>query len=240
MPEPEQRPEGGEESLEVPFDRVAKFVRQLSHDVRNNLGSLDLQAAYLAELIADPETAAELKKLRGMIGSTAKMLQGVSANFRVPRLNRITIPARMFIEDFRERLAKTWPEEAAQIEWQGDAGDASIGVDVELMFAALSELVRNALHFHETKPPIHADASVSGDALVIEIREQRATVASPPATWGMSPLTSTRRGGYGLGLFHARQILAAHTATLDFVHEADKATLTTRVLLPLGAAPEDV
>ena len=33
--------------LKVPFERIAKFVRQVTHDVRNGLNAMDLQAAYV-------------------------------------------------------------------------------------------------------------------------------------------------------------------------------------------------
>ena len=59
------------ESL-VPLERVAKFIRQITHDVRNGLSAVDLEAAFIAELIADPEATEELRRLRGMVTATAK------------------------------------------------------------------------------------------------------------------------------------------------------------------------
>ena len=41
------------EALQVPFERVVSMVRHLTHDARNGLNSVDLQAAYVAELATD-------------------------------------------------------------------------------------------------------------------------------------------------------------------------------------------
>jgi len=42
---------------------VAKFVRQLTHDVRNGLSAIDLETAFIAEIATDEEVLAETRKL---------------------------------------------------------------------------------------------------------------------------------------------------------------------------------
>src|SRR6267143_314783 len=48
MPTPSQP--GKTDSLVVSWPDMVKFVRQLSHDIRNNLNAVELQSAYLALL----------------------------------------------------------------------------------------------------------------------------------------------------------------------------------------------
>ena len=69
---------------------------------------------------------------------------------------------------------------------------------------------------------------------MIELREQRKRrCLRRPETWGREPLVSTRRGGYGIGLFHARRLLAAHGGrSCEFSHDPAAAQLTTRIFLP--------
>ena len=237
MSSPADFGDGQADGVEVPFDRVGKFVRQLSHDVRNNLGSMDLQAAYAAELVSDPEAAEELRKLRGMITNTAKMLQAVSGQYWVPKLNELTLPAHMLVEDFRDRLGKQHPEIASAIEWNVQLGEECVSVDLELIFGALVELCRNAFHFREPNTKITAVARAAERHFVLELRQRRTKVDALPETWGLAPLVSTRRGGYGLGLFHARQILGALGAELELSHDAAAAVVTTRVRIALVPAP---
>jgi signal transduction histidine kinase len=231
-----EQPPSEMENLQIPFGRVATFVRQLSHDVRNNLGSMDLQAAYVAELIQDSEAIEELRKLRGMVTSAAKALQSISRNFQTPRPNLVSLEARILLEDFQERLEKQLPAERAPIEWEIALDDETICVDIEMIFGALLECCRNALHFHEGTEPIRIRAFATAGNLVVELKEKRSAVEIPPETWGQEPFCSTRRGGYGLGLFYAAQILAVHGGAVQFAHDAGSATLTTRVTLPLRAA----
>ncbi|HEX8310235.1 MAG TPA: hypothetical protein VF614_02885, partial [Chthoniobacteraceae bacterium] len=58
-------------------------------------------------------------------------------------------------------------------------------------------------------------------------------VPEDPASWGLQPFRTTRRGAYGLGLFSARRLLRAIGATVEIVHEPAAGELRTRVILPL-------
>ena len=63
MPDSIEKSSGAEESA-VPFGRVAGLVRHLVHDFRNGLNSLDLQTAFLQELVTvDSEAMPEIKRL---------------------------------------------------------------------------------------------------------------------------------------------------------------------------------
>ena len=59
----------------VPWDRVERFVGQLTHDIRNGLNALELQLTYLGEISTDPEAADEIKRLRATVGNVTRQLQ---------------------------------------------------------------------------------------------------------------------------------------------------------------------
>ena len=222
----------------VPFERVGTMVRQLTHDVRNGLNAMELHAALVAELLHDPEDAADaaiaLKRLRGLIAENAKSLQRFTARFHVTPPDLVAYPAKMFTEDFRARLAKTLPDFAPQMAWTEDLADEAIAVDVEMAFAALGEILQNAAHFQERGEPVTAHASAKAGRFQIELREHHAALSSAPGTWGREPLVSTRSGGCGLGVFYARRLLAANGGGVEFTHDPASAQLTTRVFLPLA------
>jgi nitrogen-specific signal transduction histidine kinase len=72
--------------------------------------------------------------------------------------------------------------------------------------------------------------------LVIELLEGKTSLPSAPETWGCEPLVSTRRSGFGMGLFFARRVLAAHQGEVRFTFDPGAEQLTTRVSLPLAAS----
>ncbi len=223
------------ENLMVPYDRVAGLVRHLTHDIRNGLNTLDLQASFLSELVTDPEAAPEVKRIRAMITTTAKSLQTFSATFWLGEIHPVTYSARIFIEDFRSRVTSVLPEEAAEMVWKETLGEESIAMDIELVFRACSEFFKNAFHFREKGGEISVRVLTQDGRFVVELREKKSAVASPPDSWGREPLVSTRRGGFGMGLFYARRILDAHQGAVDFDFDPAAGWLTTRLSLPLAA-----
>jgi signal transduction histidine kinase len=224
------------EAPQIPFDRVVSMVRHLTHDARNGLNSVDLQAAYVAELVTGDEARAEMKQLRAMISNASKLFQSLSARFWVASPQFVTYSAAIFIEDFRDRLKRKLPDQAGEIGWTEDVAEVPIRVDIELVFSALSELFKNAFDFREAGQKIAARAATKDGHFLLELQEGKTALPTPASQWGIDPLVSTRRAGYGLGLFHARQILALHGAELTFDHDSAAGRLTTRVAFPIAEA----
>jgi signal transduction histidine kinase len=223
------------EEIAIPFDRIAGMVRHLTHDIRNGLNTLDLQASFLQELVTDPETAPEVKRIRAMISSTAKTLQTFSSTFWLAEVHPVTYSAKMFIEDFRNRLSSVLPEHTVKIKWTETLGAESIPVDIEMIFRAFSEFFKNAIHFGEKDRPVSVRVFSEDGRFILELREGKSELPSPPDTWGREPLVSTRRSGFGMGLFFARRILAVHQGGVEFVFDPAAELLTTRISLPLAA-----
>ena len=217
----------------VPFDRVSAFLRLLSHDVRNELGALDLEAAYIAQAADDPATAAEAKKLRKIVTEAAVKMKRLSAS-----VGRITVkpqpfPARMFIEEMRVRLSKTWPSEMASAAWNLELGSEEIAIEFEMMASALHRIFDNAFQFREASGWIEFRAFVRDANIVMELIEGKSTVPSPPENWGEEPFVSTRKDGYGLGLFFARRVIGAHHGKLTARHDDGRHVLVTQIALPI-------
>jgi K+-sensing histidine kinase KdpD len=210
----------------------------VTHDVRNGLNSIDLQAAYLAELISDAESKEELTRLRSLVQNTARQLQALSSNFWTSGPNFVTYSAKILVEDLQDRLKKNFPEKAGHIDWTVDLAEEVVSVDIEMLFGALHRIFDNAFLFTKPDERIAAHARIEDDRFVLEILEPKEAVASEPSTWGEEPFVSTRRGGYGLGLFRARGFLAVQDGELHIVHDSGRALLSTRVSLPLARPNE--
>ena len=219
----------------VPFERVAKFIRQLTHDVRNGLSAIDLEGAYIAELITDPEASEEVRKMRSMVSSTARMLRDISNNFQPMTVHPVPWQATTFVEDLQARLEKRFPEEAqaGAVNVNFRVGLETIDVDLDLLTGAVLEVFNNAYQFGEDGVRVTLSAFEESGQVVFEVREPKREFQSqvPPGSWGVAPLITTRSGGYGLGLFRVRKILDAHGGR--FVTEFRDGVLITRMSVPV-------
>src|ERR1035437_10009616 len=99
---------------DLPWSDVVRFVRQLSHDLRNHLNAAELQSAYIAEIAADAELKEEIKRLRGMLSGLGAVLQELSAEMAHGRTNLMPYKAADFLEDLRKRIESTAPKRAIQ------------------------------------------------------------------------------------------------------------------------------
>ncbi len=231
--EPNSTPE---RDIQVPLPDAVKFVRQLSHDLRNHLNAAELQAAYIAEIAQDPETKEEIKRLRAMISEVGTSLQRVTSVLGATRLTLMPYGAADLVDDLRQKLAADYPNESAKIEWQVQLGDVSLQIDPQALQPALLELFANAFRHGREEGAISVDARIEGNRFVCTIREPKRTFERSTEHWGREPFRTIAQGHYGLGLHRARAIIEAHDGELNACYDSPASSLITTVVLPLAPA----
>ena len=221
--------------LTVSWENVVRFVRQLSHDLRNDLNAAELQAAFLGELTSDnAELKEEVKRLREMIAKLASTLHGLSAALGQINANKMPYRTSDFVEDLRERIAKDFSAESRAIKWEGQTGDALFEVDPQLLQQAFIELFTNAFQHERGKDSISALAKIDHGNFVFTLREPKAGFQLPTENWGRQPLGKVGQGHYGLGLNRVRAILEAHGGDLRAQYDPTASALVTTITLPIS------
>ena len=213
---------------------VVKFVRQLSHDLRNHLNAAELQSAYLAELAEEPEMKEEVKRLRAMISEVGVSLQRVTLALSAARLTLMPYGAADFVEDLRQKLAIDYPDESAKIAWDVQAGDATLQIDPQSLQPALLELFSNAFRHDRAEGVISVEARIENNRFVFTIREPKRSFKPSTEDWGREPMRTVGQGHYGLGLHRSRTIIEAHDGQLHARYDSPASSLITTVVLPLA------
>lgn len=218
-----------ESEPEVSWPRLAAFVRQHTHDVRNGLNSLDLETAYLQELVTDDEGRECVARVRQQVRAVAEQLRTLSVFFQDPLPFSGPLPARELMLIWREQH-ELLPEPPA-VEWVDEIGDEQVDVDAGMMAMVFRELLANAQAFRDGQP---ATATVrrEGAEVVYELHEPKSAPVNTEG-WGRSIFTTTKRGGYGLGLWAVRRLVEANHATITQRHVAQDGGLHTRIALPV-------
>jgi K+-sensing histidine kinase KdpD len=222
------------DSTTVLWSDFVRFVRQLSHDLRNHLNAAELQSAYLGELAPDDEIKTEIKRLRQMMSELGGVLQKLSANVGPPKPNMMSYGAAEFVEDIRSRLANVFPKEHSEVEWDVQLPQRNLQMDPQLVQEAILELFNNAFRHRLPGGSLRASARVEGDSFLFMLREQKERLDFSPEKWGREPLRGVTQGHYGLGLTRVRAIVEAHGGHLDAQYDATSAMLATTVRLPLS------
>ena len=226
-------PENQSDSLSVPWIDTVRFVRQLSHDLRNHLNAIELQSAYIGELDANAELKGEIKRLREMISELSAVLQKLTGLGEV-KPNLISYRASDFVEDLRKTIAREFPNESAEITWDIQEGEAMLNVDPQLLQQAFSEIFANAFQHDRDKGALIATAQSDRKRFVFSLREPKTRFELSTENWGREPFRRITHGHYGLGLNRARIIMEVHGGEMQAEYDPKDSTLLTTLTLPLS------
>ena len=215
----------------IPWERFATFIRQLSHDLRNQLNAAELQSALINECTNDPELKEDVKRLRELVSQMGRTLHQLSDSVAEPKPNRLTYKLSDLLDDLRDKAGSEFPD--AAVTWRIEAGDEEVNVDPQLIEQAVLELFANAARHASAKGEMHVDARASDGSLLFILRETKTGNAIATDSWGAEPLLTVSHGHYGLGLRRARAIIEAHGGELRAEYDAKTSALVTTLRLPI-------
>jgi K+-sensing histidine kinase KdpD len=213
----------------IQWDNFVKFVRQLSHDLRNQLNAAQLQAALISELTTDAELKPEVVRLRELVSKLGGTLQQLSVAVAPPHPTFLLYAAKDLIGDVKKRIGQDFPEQSQRVKWKISADSAMLNIDPALMSWAARELFENAFR-HNGNAELAASGSEKGGEFVFALHEPKSEEVAP-VRWN-ELLSEVKHGHYGLGLRRARAIVAAHGGELTSEWDALSSTLTSRIILP--------
>ena len=220
------------EDSQVPWSRIAGFIRQHTHDVRNDLNSLELESTLLQEVVPDGEAKAGVARIRKQLRSLTDQMRSLSARFQSSTPFAAPMPAKALLTIWKERCAAI--KNAPEVQWSDELSEEKISVDVEMMANVIQELLSNATAFPQGGP-IAVSAKADNRLVTFEMKETKPKgTALDTRPWGQ-PFFSTRRGSYGLGVFTARRLVEANHGTFTQHFEPAASVLITRILLPKAA-----
>jgi len=227
--------EDGNESLSVPWTDIVRFVRQLSHDIRNNLNAAELQSAYIDELTDEAELKSEVKRLREMIAEIGSSLQRLTTGLGQISPSFMSYRAADFVEDLKQKIGKDYADRAAKVKWEVQLGEATLNIDPLLLEQAFMELFSNAFQHERSVTTLTANAYIENDRFTFRLREPKARFEASTEKWGREPLRKISQGHYGLGLNRVRLIVEAHDGELDGHYDREASVLLTTMTLPLSS-----
>jgi two-component system sensor histidine kinase/response regulator len=220
------------------------FVAVVSHDLRAPLSTVIMGAALLDASLSDPTAKATLGRVRSSAGRMLGMLEQLYDLSRVRLGGGISVDPRetdflVLAQRVFEELRLAYRERTLTFEC--DEGSALGFWDEARMAQVLTNVVGNALRYGTRDEGVEVRIHCASPTLVVEVHnggeipaDVRAQLFDP---FRRGPQARSR-DGLGLGLYIARQIVAAHHGTID-VSSSREAGTTFRVHLPRRPAEEN-
>jgi K+-sensing histidine kinase KdpD len=227
-------PQNRNNSLSIPWSDTVRFIRQLSHDLRNHLNAIELQSTYINELAENPQLKVEIKHLREMISGLASTLQKLSRGLGDVKPDLISYRASDFVDDLRKKIAHEFPDTSNEIVWHVQPDDGELDVDPQMLQQAFIELFANAFLHDRGEGEIVVTARIDKNRFIFTLDEPKTRFELSTENWGCEPLRKIGHGHYGVGLNRVRVIMEAHGGEMHARYDSKTARLITMLMLPLS------
>lgn len=185
----------------VPWSRIAVFVRQLGHDIRNDLNALSLEAALLKELVDDPEATISANRIQSQLREIGNRLKELSSRF--------TLSDPQVCDVDLQEVAAHLQKVPFEMEWEIGAESRMVRTDPALLARAFEELARNAAE--KSRGTLRAALKADPTGATLILTEQ----GGEGYAWTEVPFAKPTAGHYGVGLPIAGAILRGLGATVE-------------------------
>ena len=221
---------------------IGQMLAQITHEVRNPLNALSLNAELLSEEISrlDPTDQTDAKVLLDTITQEIERLVGVTAHYlqlaRRPRPSPASEDPASLVEDVTRLLAA----ELADAHVTFETFVSPIGrvwVDAAQLKQALLNLVRNAVEAGARHLSLRVERI--SDEVIVRLSDDGVGMGADELERAFEPFWSTKAKGTGLGLAIVRQIVEDHAGRVTVDSTPGRGT-TIRLVWParpLGEAP---
>ncbi|MCC7383713.1 MAG: PAS domain-containing protein [Deltaproteobacteria bacterium] len=201
---------------------IGRMSAHVTHEVRNPLASIGLNAELLEALIAESgvsgKTAEEAQALSRAIGREVDRLTAITEEYlRFARLPRPELSA----EDLRPLLAsvaafvrRDCEAAGVRLELQLPEQAPLVEVDADQMRQAVLNLVRNAKESMPSGGTIELGLEAQDGEVAIRVRDGGIGIEPANLDRIFDPFFSTKLTGTGLGLALCHQIVTEHGARL--------------------------
>ena len=231
-------------------DSIVRFQREMSQKER--LSSLGRLSTVIAHEIRNPLMIikASLHTLRQGQPAEAAVREAVAdIDDEVTRLNRIVNEVLDFSRPIkfdlapadvavlcRESAAAAQATPGAAVALDLDPALPMLVTDAERLRIALVNMLMNARHaVNGDNPPVILKATAAGDRVTIAIIDRGAGVAPADVAHIFDPYFTTKRGGTGLGLPIARNIVEGLGGTITVLSSIDARGHGTEIRIDLPA-----
>jgi signal transduction histidine kinase len=218
---------------------VGRISAQITHEIRNPLNAIGLNAELLQEELEGSRTPSrEAVQLVAAISREVDRLNGVAEEYlRFARLPRPQLARQDLSEILASLLDFLGPElQAARIEVRRDLAPSPPAVrgDEAQLRAVFLNLLRNSREAMPGGGVVEVRSRAADGAVEVRVADTGGGIPRDDLTRIFEPFYSTKERGTGLGLAFVHQVVREHGGTIRCASEVGRGTTFT-IRLPAEA-----
>ena len=212
------------------FEAFHRFTSFVVHDLKNSITALSMLSENALKNFDDREFQ------RAALNTVAQTVDRMKS--LLGRLREAPAPARLRRE----------PVDLATLAWEAaspvlnsdrirlvtELAPLSISADGEALSKVIQNLVTNAVQSIEGGGTVVLRTFAEGGRAVVSVTDTGCGMSEEFVRTSLfAPSSSTKKGGWGIGLYHVKGLVEAHGGTID-VSSTQGAGTTFSVRLPIG------
>jgi nitrogen fixation/metabolism regulation signal transduction histidine kinase len=224
-----------------------KLIRVLHHEITNSVVPLHILSTSLYDLFYDGKKQISSSELDDeMINRTVRGLKTIvrrsgGLNDFINTYNSFTevsepscesISLQALFDHVETLMEDELKSNEVEVQVRISPADLRLLADEKLLEQTLINLVKNSIYALEKSefPSIHLKAWQSGDKTLIEVLDNGKGVPEENLDVIFTPFFTTRKGGSGIGLSLARQVMWMHNGSIHVRSKEDEFTSITLML----------
>jgi signal transduction histidine kinase len=210
---------------------VGRISAQITHEIRNPLNAIGLNAELLAEELGEAGAPAEARQLVDAISREVDRLNGVAEEYltfaRLPRPSLGRQDLNEVVGSLLDFLAPELAAAGVTVERALAPGALGVRGDEGQLRAVFLNLLRNSREAMPGGGRVTVRTRRAGEAVEAEVADTGGGIPPEVLTRIFEPFYSTKERGTGLGLAFVHQVLVEHGGTIRCDSEAGRGTTFT-------------
>lgn len=226
---------------------LGRLAGALSHEIRNPLAAIFLHADILEDELQQPGSGDRVQLLRSLaaikeeVSRLHDLVQQYLSLARLPELRREPLDLGAYLKAFCQEMQERLEARGISLRLEGIGNVGWVALHRNSFRRVLLNLFNNALEAMPQGGSLTLRAGCTADRICLAVSDTGRGIPAEQVPLLFSPFHSTKPEGTGLGLYLAREIVAAHQGEIT-VTSAPGVGTTFTVLLPLltlaGTLPE--
>ena len=222
---------------------LGKLAAGVSHEIRNPLGAIvlhmDLLEEELQELLPEcPAQIAEpLAEIKTQLTRLDDLVQDYLSLARLASLQREPTDIGTFVDNFLQEVAPQVAQRGVTLRRESPASLGPVALHSNTFRRVLLNLVQNALDAMPQGGTLTLRSWQTTSHVHLDICDMGTGIPGDQLAQIFEPLYTTKPAGTGLGLYMAREIVAAHDGELRVTSQVGSGTTFTITLPLVGNAP---
>jgi signal transduction histidine kinase len=222
-----------DDQLQASYQQLAQLASSLAHEIKNPLSVIRMNMELLEEDLGElsgPHDQRVLGKM-GVVKDQCTRLEKLLNDFiKFARMGELELVAGNLNEQVDRVLDLFAPqaqEQSVEIVRYLDNKLASIRMESQTLYAALVNLVKNALEAMPNGGELTVITRLTRDGVALDLIDSGCGMEASTAVKMFDPFFTTKESGSGLGLLLARRVVEAHGGRISVESEVGQGTKFT-------------